>query len=83
MIYQGLFNIIDLYSKEIDLFYKVINTYFLDKLADFSKYNINEKDSLETKIDKIMNFTLSELVKLGLYEYEMNNKFFEKYLEGI
>ena len=81
MIYQGLFNIIDLYSKEIDLFYKVINTYFLDKLADFSKYNINEKDSLETKIDKIMNFTLSELVKLGLDEQEMNNKFFEKYLD--
>jgi len=35
MIFQGLFNILDLYFKDIDLFYNAIEKYFGEKINTF------------------------------------------------
>ncbi len=46
MIYQGLFNMLDLYFKEIDLFYNNIDQYFRDKIiSHFEDRLINESNS--------------------------------------
>ncbi|MFO8018860.1 MAG: hypothetical protein R6U96_09505 [Promethearchaeia archaeon] len=77
MIYQGLFNILSLYSREIFLFYNKIDKYFRDKIYDnFKKIAIDpEKNNLDKIIKDILNFLSGELEDLGFRKLLIDNKF--------
>jgi len=45
MIFQGLFNILEIYSNEIDLFYDSIDQYFRQKIEPILKDESLEKSN--------------------------------------
>ena len=56
MIFQGLFNILDLYSNEIDLFYDAINKYFRERIIIFIEGGSLKKHDLKEEFDVITSF---------------------------
>ena len=81
MIFQGLFNILDIYSNEIDLFYDNIDKYFREKLDPFLEDRTLEKSELNIVLEKILSVLKKELSILGFDEKEIENKFLDPYLE--
>lgn len=77
MIFQGLFNIIDLYAQEIELFYNRIDKYFRNKIYEhFEKIAIDpEKNNIDVRIQEIVDFLMAELEDLGFRKLLINNKF--------
>ena len=81
MIFQGLFNILDLYFKEIDLCYnnidqhirKKINTYFVDKVVNNG--NINQK------LEELTTFFIKIFEDIGFDGQHIENEFLDPFLE--
>ena len=61
MIFQGLFNILDLYSNEIDLFYDSIDKYFREKLGSF----LEEKTLEKSELNKVIEELIEEILIYG------------------
>jgi hypothetical protein len=71
MIFQGIFNILDLYFKEIDLFYIEIDNFFKSRLKKSFRLNSNEIQEKNKKLDEFQLFIIEELAKLGLVKEKM------------
>ncbi|MHA2474316.1 MAG: hypothetical protein ACXAES_13910, partial [Promethearchaeota archaeon] len=56
MIFQGLYNILDLYLNDIDLFYNNIDHYYQDKIIASLGNNQIEKKDLEDKLKEFISF---------------------------
>ena len=80
MIFQGLFNILDIYSNEIDLFYDNIDRYFREKLDQFLEEKTLEKSELNKILENILFVLKKEFLKLGFDVKEIEEKFLP-YLE--
>ncbi len=80
MIFQGLFNILDIYSNEIDLFYNNIDKYFREKLDQFLEEKTLEKSELNKILENILFVLKKEFLKLGFDVKEIEEKFLP-YLE--
>jgi len=80
MIFQGLFNILDIYSNEIDLFYDNIDRYFREKLDQFLEEKTLEKSELNKVLENILFVLKKEFLKLGFDVKEIEEKFLP-YLE--
>lgn len=81
MIYQGVFNILDFYFKESDLFYIEINTYFKEKLnknIDIDK--VKREDINEILLMLIDNLKTS-LLEIGFTENELTNTLYDPSLK--
>ncbi|TFG28812.1 MAG: hypothetical protein EU532_04500 [Promethearchaeota archaeon] len=81
MIFQGLFNILDIYSSEIDLFYSNIDKYFREKLNPFLGEKTLEKSELDKIVGKVLKILKKEFLKLGFNDKEIEEKFLDPYLE--
>lgn len=81
MIFQGLFNILDIYSNEIDLFYDNIDKYFREKLESFLEDNPLETSELTKILVNILKIFKKELIILGFDAKEIEDKFLDPYLE--
>jgi len=81
MIFQGLFNILDLYSNEIDLFYDAINKYFRERIIIFIEGISLEKCDLAEEFKVITSFLTKELINLGFERGEFENKFSDQFLK--
>jgi hypothetical protein len=66
MIFQGLFNILDIYTKEIDLFYDNIDKYFRELIKPFIKEDLTEKDEINNNIQEISSFSVKSSLINGL-----------------
>jgi hypothetical protein len=77
MIFQGLFNIISLYLKEIDLFYNSIDENFLENFEDI----LFNKEDMENILDDVIVFCINRLVSLGFDREELEIKFIDPFLE--
>ena len=55
MIFQGLFNILDLYLNEIDLFYNTIHQYFRSRIRSSFHITLIEGDELDSRFEDIIN----------------------------
>ncbi len=75
MIFQGLFNILDLYLSEINLFYENIDNYFLKKLFIFTREHSLARESLEEGFEKLLIYLKDSFLELGFEETEIENDF--------
>jgi hypothetical protein len=75
MIFQGLFNILDLYLNDIDLFYNNIDHYFQDKIVASLGNNQIEKKDLIDKQNEIISILSGIFVDLGFDLSEITWKF--------
>ena len=81
MIFQGLFNILDLYFNEIDLFYANIDQLFREKIRKyFDDFSVNGKN-IKHKFKEFTLFIKKILIDLGFEESEIENEFVGPYFE--
>ncbi|MFX1567810.1 MAG: hypothetical protein ACFFCV_05515 [Promethearchaeota archaeon] len=86
MIYQGLFNILDLYFKEIDLFYNNIDQYFRDKINQFFIDNpttdsvVNESN-INQKLEDLTKFIIKLFGDIGFDQSYIETEFLDPFLE--
>jgi hypothetical protein len=80
MIFQGLFNILDIYTKEIDLFYDNIDKYFRELIKPFIKEDLTEKDEINNNIQEISSLIRKEFQAWGFADKELEDKFSDPYL---
>ncbi|MBN1215359.1 MAG: hypothetical protein JXA99_07925 [Candidatus Lokiarchaeota archaeon] len=73
MIYQGLFNILDLYINESEVFYKSIDNFFQKSISNIK---FNKKD-LEDSLNNMEKSLTKTLLELGFSEEDIKNKFFD------
>jgi hypothetical protein len=81
MIFQGLFNILDLYLSDIDLFYNNIDDYFIVKITDHFGAKLIEKDNLNQILENLILFLIKELVELEFDMTEVENDFLDPFTE--
>ena len=74
MIFQGLFNILELYSTQEEIFYDNIDRYFQDKIGSIFKESININNGLSKKLEETLTFLKKEFIKLGFNPDEIENK---------
>lgn len=81
MIYQAIFNILNIYFEENNLFYSEVSNFFMKKINDSieinSKLQLNPNDLLNQMIDIINNF----FIKLGMDEQELLDKTNDPFLQ--
>ncbi len=83
MILQGIFNILDIFSSEIDLFYNIIINYYNQKLVEaFGSSLNNEIQPLLNKENyDILSVIVEDLIELGFKKQKLDKKFLDEYLE--
>lgn len=81
MIFQGLFNILDLYFNDIGLFYNNIDHYIRDKIIEYFGTSPIEKEDMEQKLDEIILFLIKVFVELGFELNEVETEFLDPFLE--
>ena len=74
MILQGIFNVLDLYSNEIYLFYNNIDKYFRDKIETFIEENSFNNEDLSEEREEITHFLVNEFIELGFEREYIENK---------
>jgi len=80
LIFQGLFNILDLFSNEIDLFYGVIDKYFREKIRSFFDEKTLEPYSFTKEITNFLTFLTKEFIEWGFDQEYIENKFSDQFL---
>ncbi|MBD3255257.1 MAG: hypothetical protein GF383_09205 [Candidatus Lokiarchaeota archaeon] len=80
MIYQGIFNILDIYLNEIDIFYDNIDKYFHKILNKFLENKSFENKSLLKEFKEIRFYLSNELINLGFDMEVVETKFSEQFL---
>jgi len=81
MIFQGLFNILDLYFNDIELFYNNIDHYIRDKIIGSFGTSHIEKEDMVQKLDEIILFLIKVFVELGFELNEVETEFLDPFLE--
>ncbi|MFW9773039.1 MAG: hypothetical protein ACFFEO_12855, partial [Candidatus Thorarchaeota archaeon] len=81
MIFQGLFNILNLYFNNIELFYNNINRQVQEKIKDNFGNNPIDKDKLNSIVNEICSFLKMYFVDLGFDQEELDKKFMDPFLE--
>jgi len=81
MIFQGLFNILDLYFKDEDTFYNSIDHFFREKIvSSFGDSLINE-NNINQKLEDLISFLKDTFVDIGFEKKEIEIEFLDPYLE--
>ncbi|MFX1441904.1 MAG: hypothetical protein ACFFHV_00695 [Promethearchaeota archaeon] len=74
MIFQGLFNILELYSTQEEFFYDKIDRYFQDKISNIFEESIKKNNDLSKKLKESVSILEKEFIKLGFKPNEFENK---------
>jgi hypothetical protein len=72
MIFQGLFNVLNLYFNEIYLFYDSIDEYFKKKLFEQFDERLNHEE-FEEIMKEVIEFLEEEFIELGFVKDEMEH----------
>ncbi|MFX1409362.1 MAG: hypothetical protein ACFFA6_03355 [Promethearchaeota archaeon] len=83
MILQGIFNILELYLENIDIFYNNIDNYFQEKInKNFKNIPLkNDKLSLTQILEDITLFLTKQLEDLGFQQEVIKTRFLDPFLE--
>ncbi len=81
MIFQGIFNILDLYSNEIDDFYNNIDKYFHQKIDNLCEKKTFKECSLKKEFKEMQSFLTKELIELGFEREEIEYNFSDESLK--
>ncbi len=81
MILQGIFNILDLFLIETELFYNDVDHYFYEEISD--SLNISEitPDNVELVLKDAVSFLSRKFEELGLNKLKVENRFSSNFLE--
>ena len=81
MIFQGLFNILDLYFKEEELFYNNIEHFFREKItSSFGDSQIDDTN-INQKVEELTKFLVEIFVELDFDKTEIETEFLDPFLE--
>ena len=80
MIFQGLFNILDLYFDDVDLFYNNIDHYFHDKIIATFGNNPIKEDVLCQQLVEIVSYFSDAFIELGFELDEVERTFSDPHL---
>jgi hypothetical protein len=83
MIFQGLFNILDLYFNEIDLFYNNIDQYFRDKITSYFVDPSVNKNDINQKLEELTIYLIKVFKEIGFEKLDIENEFLDPFLEII
>ncbi len=81
MILQGLFNILDLYFKEIDLFYNNIDHYFREKINTYFEDSFIDESRIGQKLEELSQYLVTLFEEIGFEKSEIENEFLDPFLE--
>lgn len=81
MIYQGVFNILDFYFKESDLFYIKIDNYFKEKLSNKIVINKVKREKINQVLKDLMDHLKPLLLEIGFKEDEITNTLYDPSLK--
>ncbi|MFX0104237.1 MAG: hypothetical protein ACFE75_01945, partial [Candidatus Hodarchaeota archaeon] len=81
MIFQGLFNILDLYFKEIDLFYNNLDQFFHENINKALGNSPINKTNIDLKLENLITYSSQFFKELGFEKTEIENKFLDPFLE--
>ena len=81
MIFQGLFNILDLYFKETDLFYNNIDQYFRDKINQFFTDSTVNQSNINQKLEELIAFLTKFFEDVGFKQSDIEKEFIDPFLE--
>jgi hypothetical protein len=81
MIFQGLFNILDLYFKEIDLFYNNIDQYFWEKINESYMDIVINENNISQKLNELTKYIIILFKKIGFDVEDIENEFLDPFLE--
>jgi len=81
MIFQGLFNILDLYFKEIDFFYKNIDQHFREKINAYFIDTVVNKSNIIQKLEELTSFLIKIFEEIGFEKKNIENEFLDPFLE--
>ncbi|KKN47509.1 hypothetical protein LCGC14_0662050, partial [marine sediment metagenome] len=81
MLYQGLFNILDLYFKGEDLFYNSIETFFREKINSFFVKSSETEKNINQKYQDLTLFLEKMFVDFGFEKDDIQNRFQDPFLE--
>ncbi|MFX0007025.1 MAG: hypothetical protein ACFFAV_09900, partial [Candidatus Hermodarchaeota archaeon] len=81
MIFQGIFNILELYLNNIDFFYDNVINHFKAKIIENYGNKIIEKENLDTFNKNLCLDLINYFIELGFEQTEIENKFTDPYLE--
>ena len=81
MLYQGLFNLLDLYFKEEELFYNNIEHFFREKItSSFGDSQIDDTN-INQKVEELTKFLVDIFVELDFDKTEIETEFLDPFLE--
>jgi len=81
MIFQGLFNILDLYFNEIDLFYNNIDQYFRDKITSYFVDPSVNTNNINQKLEELTIYLIKFFKEIGFEKPDIENEFLDPFLE--
>ena len=77
MIFQGLFNILDLYLNDSEIFYKSVDNFFQKAISNI-EFNVNE---IESSLEAIVKHITIEFIDLGFSKKDIENKFLDPFIK--
>jgi hypothetical protein len=80
MIFQGIFNILDLYFDDIDLFYNNIDHYFQEKIIATFGINPINKEEISLQLSNIVLYFSDVFIELGFEVDEVQRVFSDPHL---
>jgi len=81
MIYQGLFNILNYYFEESDLFYIDVNNYFKNKMRESIEINKVERENINEMLLDLLDLLKPLLLDIGFKENELTNTLYDPSLK--
>jgi hypothetical protein len=75
MIFQGLFNILDLYFKEIDLYYNNIDQHIREKIITYFNDDVVNIDNINQKLEELTTFFIKIFEEIGFGSQHIENEF--------
>ena len=72
---QGIFNILDLYLNEIELFYNDVDHYFREHISNSLKIGVITVDNIEIVLKDVISFLIDRFEEFGLKRLKVKNRF--------
>jgi len=81
MIFQGLYNILDLYFKEMDLFYNNIDHFFHEKVNIHFEDSLVNESNISQKLKELTTYFIEIFDDIGFEKSKIENEFMDPFLE--
>jgi hypothetical protein len=81
MILQGIFNILDLYLSETELFYNDVDQFFQNEISNSLDVSEITSDNINKVLQDVVSFLMERFEGFGLKKSKVENRFSSHFLE--